>query len=86
MARRFYRSRRAYVSSSSEPRFDDYRRMNARFESECKCGKKIKAGDEIAYARGAKAMCIECFDGWAGEVNEEAMMCDRNMAIINGYG
>ena len=64
--------------------FNDYRVITARYESKCKCGESTKAGDLIAYAKGAPVKCMNCYNAWADEVKQEGDLCDRNMERM-GY-
>lgn len=53
-------------------RFDDYREIEARFDSTGTCGHKIKRGQRIGYApRFRKTQCAACWARWVAE-NAEA--------------
>jgi hypothetical protein len=57
--------------------------LNARFESQCKCGCKVKRGDRIFYyPNGKTALCAKCGEAAAAEFQgaamDEAMMTGQS--------
>ncbi len=67
------RYRRSY-SSCGAPRFDDYREIEARFDSTGTCGHDIRKGQRIGYCRRGRpsyVQCPACWERWKAE-NAEA--------------
>ncbi len=58
-------------------RFDNYSEIEARFDSEGKCGHKIRKGDRIGYHRVHGAQCSDCWRRWVAE-NQEADMLEAS--------
>lgn len=54
----------------SSPRFNDYREITAKFDSQGSCGHPIKKGERIGYARKhgtSHTSCPTCWDKWVAE-------------------
>lgn len=61
--------------------FDGYRRMDAKFDSVCRCGLPILRGERMAYNPYSKrAICTGCLNAWAESVADE----ERYMSSIGG--
>jgi hypothetical protein len=57
---------------SSIDRFDNYRTIEARFDSLGSCGHQIRRGDQIGYnPRNKRTQCPACWARWTAE-NREA--------------
>lgn len=62
----------------SEPRFSDYRDIQAKFDSTGTCGHPIKKGDSIGWCRRRRVsltQCSDCWTRWTAE-NREADMIE----------
>ena len=58
-------------------RYNDYRELTAKFDSQGKCGHSVKKGDVIgiAYTRYPKeshVQCAECWRKWTNDVRNES--------------
>ena len=72
---RYYR--RSYRQAGGTPRFEDYREIEARFDSAGTCGHTIKRGDPIGYApRYRQTQCAACWARWVAE-NREADLIEQ---------
>jgi hypothetical protein len=53
---------------SNLDRFDNYRRITAKFNSTTSCGHEVKKGDEIGYNSALKkTVCTACWYNWVAE-------------------
>ncbi len=55
-------------------RFDNYREIDAKFDSTGKCGHPIKRGDRIGWNKIHGAQCADCWAKWSAENREADMM------------
>ncbi|UCC32309.1 MAG: hypothetical protein JSU86_08505 [Phycisphaerales bacterium] len=70
---------RNYRGGGSADRFDNYREIEARFDSTGTCGHEISKGDVIGWhPKLRKTQCTTCWGKWVAE-NQEAD------AIESGY-
>ena len=61
----------------STDRFDSYREIDARFDSDGSCGHTISKGERIGWnPRNKKTQCAACWSKWCAE-NAEADMLER---------
>lgn len=71
-------SRAVYnVASGGKARFNEYRDIDARFDSPGTCGHAIRKGDRIGWARRTReTQCAECWAKWRAE-NADADAIER---------
>lgn len=66
---------------SSQPRFNDYREIIAKFDSTGSCNHPIKRGESIGYSRFKGTSFTQCHNCWVKWVNENR----EADAMENGY-
>jgi len=72
-----YRRYRRYGTTGGAARFNEYRAIDARFDSQGTCGHAIRKGERIGYApRTRVTQCADCWSRWVAE-NAEADAIER---------
>jgi hypothetical protein len=65
-------------------RFDNYRAIQARFDSTGQCGHPIKKGETIGWHKLHGAQCSTCWARWSAENREAEIYEQQNGCTFDG--